>query len=97
MASFASGRDVPAPPANIAAALAKMSGLADGAAAEAAAGEIVGLIKAGGIPALYASCPVIKDCGKEQYAQLCSVLVAEGLCSMGQVSQHLLSSLDILI
>ena len=86
MASFAAGRNVPKPPANVAAALAKMGSLADAAAAQATASEITGLIKAGGIPALYSSCPIIADCGKEQNSQLCAVLVVEGLCEMGQVS-----------
>ena len=86
MASFAAGRNVPKPPANVAAALAKMGSLADAAAAQATASEITGLIKAGGIPALYSSCPIIADCGKEQNSQLCAVLVSEGLCEMGQVS-----------
>ena len=86
MASFAAGRNVPKPPANVAAALAKMGSLADAAAAQATASEITGLIKAGGIPALYSSCPIIADCGKEQNSQLCAVLVCEGLCEMGQVS-----------
>ena len=81
MASFASGRDVPPPPAKVAAALAKMS------EGESAAAEIIKVIQAGGIPALYTACPLIAAPNKDQNNQLCAAKVTEGLTAMGQVGE----------